>query len=383
MRQRCHNRFHFSLYLTSQLAMLNKIKDILLSEVAPEAILIIDSTSKILYVNAAFERLFGYTREEAIGSNISIIQSKELASAHIIGLNRYLKTGVKKLDWQSTRTRGLSKDKTDFPIEIRFSHVRVDDSDYFAAFIKDVTGIVAQEKQIISQNEELKKKNQELDNFAYRVSHDLRAPLLSVLGLVNVYRLSDDREQQESIINKIEKSVKKLDLFIKQIINLSKNERIEPTFQEVNMADLFHEVLEDLGYMDAFENIEKKVNVLVKAPLLIDGFRLKMICMNLISNAIRYHNQYVENPYVSLTAEQTDKNLHLKVTDNGIGMSNETREKIFDMYYRGSDRSSGSGLGMYIVKEMVTRLGGQITIESELGKGCSIEITVPLGLANP
>jgi signal transduction histidine kinase len=105
--------------------------------------------------------------------------------------------------------------------------------------------------------------------------------------------------------------------------------------------------------------------------------------MNLISNAIRYHNQYVENPYVSLTAEQTDKNLHLKVTDNGIGMSNETREKIFDMYYRGSDRSSGSGLGMYIVKEMVTRLGGQITIESELGKGCSIEITVPLGLANP
>jgi PAS domain S-box-containing protein len=363
--------------------MLEKIKDILLAEVAPEAILIIDSTSKILYVNAAFEQLFGYTREEAIGSNISIIQSKELASAHVIGLNRYLKTGVKKLDWQSTRTRGLSKHKTDFPIEIRFSHVRVDGSDYFAAFIKDVTGIVAQEKQISSQNKELKKKNQELDNFAYRVSHDLRAPLLSVLGLVNVYRLSDDREQQESIINKIEKSVKKLDLFIKQIINLSKNERIEPTFQEVNMADLFHEVLEDLGYMDAFENIEKKVNVLVKAPLLIDGFRLKMICMNLISNAIRYHNQYVENPYVSLTAEQTDKNLHLKITDNGIGMSNETREKIFDMYYRGSDRSSGSGLGMYIVKEMVTRLGGQITIESELGKGSSIEITVPLGLANP
>jgi PAS domain S-box-containing protein len=372
-----------NLGLSSQLAMLEKIKDILLAEVAPEAILIIDSTSKILYVNAAFEQLFGYTREEAIGSNISIIQSKELASAHVIGLNRYLKTGVKKLDWQSTRTRGLSKHKTDFPIEIRFSHVRVDGSDYFAAFIKDITGIVAQEKQISSQNEELKKKNQELDNFAYRVSHDLRAPLLSVLGLVNVYRLSDDREQQKSIINKIEKSVEKLDLFIKQIINLSKNERIEPTFQEVNMADLFHEVLEDLGYMDAFENIEKRVNVLVKAPLLIDGFRLKMICMNLISNAIRYHNQYVENPYVSLTAEQTDKNLHLKVTDNGIGMSKETREKIFDMYYRGSDRSSGSGLGMYIVKEMVTRLGGQITIESELGKGSSIEITVPLRLANP
>jgi PAS domain S-box-containing protein len=363
--------------------MLNKIKDILLSEVAPEAILIIDSTSKILYVNAAFERLFGYTREEAIGSNISIIQSKELASAHIIGLNRYLKTGVKKLDWQSTRTRGHSKHKTDFPIEIRFSHVRVDDCDYFAAFIKDVTGIVAQEKQISSQNEELKKKNKELDNFTYRVSHDLRAPLLSVLGLVNVYRLSADPEQQESIINKIEKSVKKLDLFIKQIINLSKNERIEPTFEEVNMADLFHEVLEDLAYMDAFENIEKRVNVLMKAPLLIDGFRLKMICMNLISNAIRYHNQYVENPYVSLTAEQTDKNLHLKIADNGIGIANETREKIFDMYYRGSDRSSGSGLGMYIVQEMVTKLGGQITIESELGKGFSIEITFPLRLANP
>lgn len=362
--------------------MLEEIKDKLLSEVAPESILIIDSTGKILYVNAAFEHLFGYSHDEAIGGDISIIQPKELAGLHVIGLNRYLKTRVKKLDWQSTRTRGVSKNKVEFPIDIRFSHVRVDDTDYFAAFIKDITSIVAQERQISFQNEELKKKNQELDNFAYRVSHDLRAPLSSVLGLVNVYRLSPDREQQDFIINNIEKSIKKLDLFIKEIIDLSKNERIEPTFQEISLGDLFQEVFEDLRYMDAFENIEMRVNVLVNAPILIDGFRLKMICMNLISNAIRYHNRFIDKPYVSLTAERTGNSLHLKISDNGIGMSNETRQKIFDMYYRGSDLSNGSGLGMYIVKEMVTRLGGHIAIESELGKGSSIEITFPLPVAN-
>jgi signal transduction histidine kinase len=289
-----------------------------------------------------------------------------------------LKTVVKKLDWHSTRTRGVSKNKLEFPIDIRFSHVRVNDDDYFAAFIKDITSIVAQEKQINLQNEELKKKNQELDNFTYRVSHDLRAPLLSVLGLVNVYRLTPEREQQEYIINNIEKSIRKLDVFIREIIDLSKNERTELTSTKVNLHDLFHEVLEDLQYMDAFENIEKRVHVLVNEPVLMDGFRLKMICMNLISNAIRYHNRLIDNPYVSLRAEQNGNSLHLKITDNGIGMSPETREKIFDMYYRGSDRSSGSGLGMYIVKEVVTRLGGDIKIESDLDKGTSIEIVFPI-----
>jgi PAS domain S-box-containing protein len=357
--------------------MLEHLKDTLLSEFAPESILIIDSSSKILYVNNSFEQLFEYTRQEAIGSYISIIQPKELAELHVIGLNRYLKSGQKKLNWQSTRTRGITKNKVEFPIEISFSHVRVNDADYFAAFIRDITKVVVQEKKINQQNEELKKKNEELDNFAYRVSHDLRAPLLSILGLVNVYRLSSDKGQHNFIIDNIEKSIKKLDLYIHEIIDLSKNERIEPQLKEVLMTELIHETLEDLHYMEAFSKIEKQVTMNLSEPILADAFRLKIICMNLVSNAIRYHSRMIENPFVAIHVEKKGDFIFLQVADNGIGMTSETVTRVFEMYYRGSDLSNGSGLGMYIVKEMVARIGGQVQVQSELGVGTTIEVTFP------
>jgi PAS domain S-box-containing protein len=358
--------------------MLEHLKITLLSEFAPESILIIDSASKIMYVNNSFEQLFGYTRQEAIGSDLSIIQPKELAGMHIVGLTRYLKTRQKKLNWQSTRTRGISKTNTEFPIEISFSHVRLDDADYFAAFIKDITEVVAQENRINQQNEELKKKNEELDNFAYRVSHDLRAPLLSVLGLVNVYRISPDKDQHSFIIDNIEKSIKKLDLYIREIIDLSKNGRIEPQLTEVNMVDLIQETFEALHYMEAFSTIEKQVKINLSEPILADAFRLKIICMNLVSNAIRYHNRRIENPMVTIQVEKNGGFVHLQVADNGIGMSAETLTRVFEMYYRGSDLSNGSGLGMYIVKEMASRIGGQVNVQSELGVGTTIEILFPL-----
>ncbi len=357
--------------------MLEQIKDTLLSEVAPESILIIDSSSKILYVNSSFEQLFGYTRQEAVGSDISIIQPPTLAGMHIIGLNRYLTSGKRHLNWQSTRTTGISKARVEFPIEISFSHVRTSDHDYFAAFIKDITEVVAQEKQIVQQNEELKKKNDELDNFAYRVSHDLRAPLLSVLGLVNVYRLSPDRGQHAFIIDNIERSIKKLDLYIREIIDLSKNERLEPQLAKVNMYDLIQEVFKDLHYMESFVKIEKQLQVEVSEPILADSFRLKIICMNLVANSIRYYNPRVDHPQIIITVEKVEKDMRMRVKDNGIGMTAETRARIFEMYYRGSDLSNGSGLGMYIVKEMVARIGGRINVQSELGVGTTIEITFP------
>jgi PAS domain S-box-containing protein len=358
--------------------MLDQIKNELLSEVAPESILIIDRESKILYVNNSFEQIFGYSRKEAVGSHISIIQPKELAGLHVAGLNRYLKSGQKKLNWQSTRTRAITKANIEFPIEISFSHVRMNDADYFAAFIKNITEAVAKEEQINSQNVALKKKNEELDNFTYRVSHDLRAPLLSVLGLLNIYRLDTNQDQRFYIIDKIEKSIRKLDTYIHEIIDLSKNERLKPHLTELKCEALIQGVFEDLRFMESFSKIEKQLKIKAYEPILVDAFRLKVICMNLISNAIQYHNHAIEKPMILISAKKKGTTLHLQVADNGIGMSSETVNRVFEMYYRGSDQSSGSGLGMYIVKEMVDRIGGKISVQSQLGVGSTFDIVIPL-----
>lgn len=234
---------------------LNSIKDKLLSEIAPEAIVIIDFKGVILYINQSFERLFGYSSAEAIGKSIAIIHL-ELMAHHVRGLERYLHTGERKLDWHSTRTRGRHQSGREFSIEISFSHVKLKGTDFFAAFIRDISEIVAQESKIKEQHQTLIQKNTELDNFTYRISHDLRAPLLSILGLVNVYKICNTPEEQLDVVNKIEKSVKKLDLFIREVIDISKNDRIAIAPEKIDFASLFNEVKEELRYLESEQKID-------------------------------------------------------------------------------------------------------------------------------
>jgi PAS domain S-box-containing protein len=360
-------------------AELNSIKDKLLSEIAPEGIVIIDCNGKILYVNQSFERLFGYSSSEAIGKGIHIIQPPDLMAHHVRGLDRYLHTGERKLDWHSTRTRGRHQSGREFSIEISFSHVKLQGSDFFAAFIRDISEIVTQENKIKEQHQTLVQKNAELDNFTYRISHDLRAPLLSILGLVNVYKICTTPAEQIDVVNKIEKSVKKLDLFIREVIDISKNDRLTVAPEKIDFAQLVDEVKEELRYMES----ERKINVYTEikkqnaANFEGDRYRLKIVLTNLVGNAIKYFHRHQTKPFVRVSIDCTADSIVLQVEDNGIGMSQSVMENIFNMFYRGTDLSEGSGLGLYIVKEMVNKMKGDISVSSEMEKGSTFTISIP------
>lgn len=360
-------------------AEFNTIKDKLLSEIAPEGIVIIDNKGKIIYINQSFERLFGYSAADAVGQSISIIQPADLVAHHNRGLDRYLASGERKLDWQSTRTRGRHQSGREFSIEISFSHVKLNEVDYFAAFIRDITEIVAQENQIKEQHRVLAQKNAELDNFTYRISHDLRAPLLSVLGLVNVYKVCNTPEEQLDVVNKIEKSVKKLDNFIREVIDISKNDRLNLAPETIDFTQLVNEVKEELRYMES----EGKIDIITHiedadaAHFLGDRYRLKIILTNLVSNAIKYYNRHQAQPEVRVSIASSDTGIVLRVADNGIGMSQAVIDNIFTMFYRGTDISDGSGLGLYIVKETVNKMKGEIAVSSQLEKGSTFTVRIP------
>jgi len=229
--------------------------------------------------------------------------------------------------------------------------------------------------RVEQRNTELHKLNNELDRFVYSTSHDLRAPLASILGLVNLSRLED--KNKDYYINLIEQSVKKLDEFIREIIDYSRNARLDVEPTAIDFERLANSTLENLEYLDEQNAISKTISIINSYPFYSDKIRIGIILSNLLSNAIKYYNPAVTNPSVALTITLHQTQAIIRVTDNGIGIAEEHLETIFKMFFRGSDRSKGSGLGLYIVKETVEKLGGTITVQSTLNEGSTFEVVLP------
>ena len=236
-----------------------------------------------------------------------------------------------------------------------------------------------QEEMLRKQNEELTKINKELDSFVYSVSHDLRSPLSSILGLVNVARIDPikNKETVETYFEMIERSVLKLDETLRKILDYSRNARGELIITEVNLHQLIQDIFEQLKHIKGYNEIKKQINIQGHAAFFSDSYRLSVILSNLISNAIKYRDESKTNQAIEITATITPAHLRLEVRDNGIGIHSDYLRNVFNMFYRATDRSQGAGLGLYIVKEMTEKLGGKILIDSILGKETLISITVP------
>lgn len=229
------------------------------------------------------------------------------------------------------------------------------------------------------QNEELQKVNYELDKFVYSVSHDLRSPLLSSIGLLSLIKEDKDPTQQEIYWGMLEKSLFKLDRLILDILDLSRNSRVEVLIEEIHLKDLIDEVWEQNQHYDTSKPIQLSLDIQQKAIFYSDAKRLSMIFNNLVANALKYSvlKRNIEKAEVSISATVDQDKMICCIKDNGIGIATEHHARIFDMFYRATSQSHGSGLGLYIVAEAVKKLDGFITLESEFGEGTAISFTLP------
>jgi signal transduction histidine kinase len=225
------------------------------------------------------------------------------------------------------------------------------------------------ETMVVAQNEELKKTNAELDRFVYSASHDLRAPLSSILGLVTLSEMSKDRAEVSSYLTLIRGRVSTLDNLIHDIIDYSRNSRQEVVREPVLLKDLVDSVIDGLRYSP--ESKEIKFTVLIKPDTYLntDSKRLRIILNNLISNAIKYKDTRKDNPQVDVSYRMTGNHPELIVSDNGLGIESEHQGKIFNMFFRATEKASGSGLGLYIANETATKLGATISLESKVKQG--------------
>ena len=222
----------------------------------------------------------------------------------------------------------------------------------------------------------LKKVNKQLDTFLYRSAHDLRTPIVDILGILELIKL-DDTDNRDEYHELIRSQVVKADEVIKDIITLREGQKHVVHKSKVDVQSIFNQIRSELviRYPYAqklrFEYIQdhnESVNT--------DGHRLKAILSYLLSNAVQYHDYKKSDPYVSVANQKVKSGFKLTIADNGSGIEENQQGRIFKMFHRANKTSGGSGLGLYIVKEAVEQLGGNVALKSKVEEGTSVEIVL-------
>lgn len=222
---------------------------------------------------------------------------------------------------------------------------------------------------------ELMESNQELDTFFYKASHDLKGPLASILGIVNVARLENKDDVIEKYFKMIDTSVRRLDRTLMDLIELARTRKGVSKLSKIYLRALVDEILQSLSHTVNFSGIKFEIDVDGSLGIIADKVLVLSVFQNLIHNAINYGNK--EHPVIKIRVDGTANGIRLEVTDNGKGIADHVKHRVFEMFYRGHPDSSGSGLGLFIVKNAIEKLKGKVWFESEEGRGASFYAEIP------
>lgn len=243
--------------------------------------------------------------------------------------------------------------------------------------IIDIDERKSAEEEIALKNLQLAKTNEELDRFVYSASHDMRAPLSSLLGLIHLSEKTDKPEEIGTLLQMMRDRIKTMEGFIKEVTDYSRNTRLDLAPTQVSLYSLVNEVVTNLAYSTVNKKVRIDIAIDKNIILETDINRLKVVINNLLSNAYKYHQFEKADPYIQIAAHEKAHTILMTVTDNGQGIAPEHHLRIFEMFYRASEGSDGSGLGLYIVKETLDKLNGSISVQSTPGEGTEFTVTLP------
>lgn len=333
---------------------------------SPFGKVMLDDTGKVVLANSGFENMFGYRQDELKGKELN----QFIVPCDLVSEGNDLNSLISAKRIVRIDTQRKHKDGTLFPVIVYGVPIQLENKTIgiFGSYV-DMT----EQKKT---EEELKIRNAELDNFVYKVSHDLRAPLSSVLGLVNLAKLEGNTDSLEDYIKIIGQKVSQLDGFISDVLSHSKNLKLDVKIELIDLHKLVSQTFTSLDYMKGVDQIKKNIRI-EGVSFFSDPWRLGEIFRNLISNAIKYRDLEKDTQSISINIHTTPQQSSILFSDNGIGIDDTNIKKVFDMFYRASAQSDGSGLGLYIVKNAMEKLGGSIQVNSNLGKGTSFELKIP------
>ncbi len=238
--------------------------------------------------------------------------------------------------------------------------------------LKEKSNIIEKE----NYQRKLLEKNKELNTLIYKITHDLRGPVCSILGLVELARKADN-EPDFDYLEKIATTTLKLDTILHSLTETmyASDAAVKPDSIEFDI--LLTEILEKFEFIDAYKKVTIFLNISAPYVFYSDKRILTSILQNIIENSFKYRNLSINNPFIQIQITFSENHSVIIVEDNGNGINPEIEDKIFDMFFRGNSDSSGSGLGLYLVKKGVDKLNGNIEIKSKPREGTRITLKFP------
>jgi signal transduction histidine kinase len=224
--------------------------------------------------------------------------------------------------------------------------------------------------------EQLTSRNKELDTFVYKASHDLKGPLASLIGVTNIARLDLTQPMAVKYLEMINESAQKLNFILANLLEVTKIKYIDPEIKVVDFNDLLKGIVADFASRLEAEQIQLDIEISQKQVFMSDPYLIATILQHLLDNAIHYKKGYGD-PVISIEIQDTTGGVEICVNDNGQGIDKDVQSKVFDMFYRHNLQSKGSGLGLYISRNCVEKLSGEIILSSQLDEGTEIKIMLP------
>jgi len=379
-----------------KLAKLNKeLSDYKYALDESSIVAITDQKGTIKHVNDNFCKISQFSPEELIGQNHRIINSGYHSKEYFWNMWKIISSG--KI-WKG-EVKNKAKDGSIYWVDTiitPFLDERGKPYQYVVTRFDITEGKKAEENikkqnvelviqyeekkiraaELFIANKELVKTNTELDHFVYSVSHDLRSPLTSILGLISF--IEEDSREPDTLeqVKMIRTSIHRLDGFIKNILSYSQNNRVGLERKKIPVKKAINEIVDSVRNIKEAKGISFQIDIDEQKPFYSDWPRFNSILENLISNAIKYHTEEVSGRYLNVRGTTDNEELKLSISDNGIGIDAAYHDKIFDMFYRLPTRTPGSGFGLYIVKETLDKMHGTIEVQSEKGVGTTFIITL-------
>jgi PAS domain S-box-containing protein len=348
-------------------------------EACPSGILMIDAAGAIAMVNAELERQFGYDRSELIGNGVDVLLPLRLRKAHAKLREQFRGKPSARAMSAGRDLFGRRKDGSEFPVEIGLNPITALDGAMVLATVVDITARKTAETAVEAQNEQLRRSNAELEQFAYVASHDLQEPLRMVASFTQLLedRYGDKLDAKASkYISYAVEGASRMQNLVRDLLAYSRVTSVEKTLKPVDTAAVVAAVLQRLDAL--IKENGARVDVRSAPPVMSDELELGQIFQNLIGNAVKFRASD-RAPRIEIGAEKRNDMWEFSVADNGIGIDERFSDRIFQMFQRLHERGKydGSGIGLAIAKKIVERHGGKIWFVSILGQGTTFHFTLP------
>ncbi len=342
-------------------------------DAAVDGIIAIDAAGTILELNPAALRIFGYEAHELLGKNVKVLMPQPFRDEHDGYVERYLRTGERRIIGIGREVRGRRKDGSVFPQSLGVAEATVCGKRVFTGIVRDL-GLLREAEERAHQAEQLAA----LSTITAGIAHDVGTPMTTIMGYAELLEMSAPDDKSRDRARHIVDQVRRVTDLLQTLLNIARPRRAEP--EKIDVADVLDHSVDFFREKLKGRGIVVERDYAARPAVVADRDRLEQVFLNLIVNAA---DAMPSGGTLSVRIERQDPEfVEIAIEDTGVGIAPRELDRIFDAFYTTKERGKGTGLGLLVSQRIIREHGGTLRVQSEVGKGTRFTLTLPGAEAN-